>query len=82
MSPEYAASVFEDYRIRIEYMLDAGDSFGQIEDLIGVSELSEEQRTELWHFAWQAWTERLRGLRSGGGRAAGSRWRFRDRGAA
>ena len=83
MASEYAASVFEDYRTRIEYMLDAGDSFGQIEDLIGVSDLSEEQRTELWHFAWKVWTDRLRGLKGERDRVISpSRWRFRAGGAA
>jgi hypothetical protein len=81
MSPDYATSLLEDYRTRIEYMLDAGDSFGQIEHLIRVSEVSEEQRAELWQFAWKAWSERLRELKAGRGRA-GSRWRFRAGGAA
>lgn len=81
MSPQYAESVFEDLRTRIEYMLDAGDSFGQIEDLIEVSDLTEERRAELWRYAWKSWSERVRGLHGETRSGHGSRWRRRAGGA-
>ncbi|HEV3230479.1 MAG TPA: hypothetical protein VGY97_13465 [Solirubrobacteraceae bacterium] len=68
-------------RTSIEDMLEEGRSFGDVEQRIASSGLSDDERAELWLFGWQAWSSRLRDLRAAGGRG-GRLTRFASRAAA
>jgi hypothetical protein len=50
-----------DYQDRIEGMIDAGERFGIVEDIIIAAALAEDQKAALWLLAWSSrdsWAQR------------------------
>jgi hypothetical protein len=60
MSSTYPASL-GDYQAQVEGMLEAGELFGAVEDIINAATLGEDQKAALWLLAWSSrdsWTQR------------------------
>jgi hypothetical protein len=60
MSTTHPASL-GDYRDQIEGMIDAGERFGIVEDIINAAALAEDQKAALWLLAWSSrdsWAQR------------------------
>jgi hypothetical protein len=43
-----------DYQEQVEGMMDAGELFGVVEDIINAAALGEDQKAALWLFAWSS----------------------------
>jgi len=52
MSPAITHVPGPDHRERVDAMLDRGDSFVRIENLISKTELPDDERDALWLYAW------------------------------
>jgi hypothetical protein len=52
MSVARSTASFRDYRNAVDGQIEAGFTFGQIEDFINACALDEEQKAALWLWAW------------------------------
>jgi len=51
---------FRDYRKAVDGQIQAGFTFGQVEDFINACEIDEEHKAALWLWAWQRQPEEVR----------------------